>query len=488
MKKIIIMFFLMTILSFSVSAETIDLSGVDPIIDDYNSGSIDIAQFVVYVNSYLKEQYQELEKEGHFEGFNANDIKQMFGGVGEDSYVMKETKDFGVMFGSYKGNEGYSIVWGLPPSQKAIDKAISEAEQSYANSIIQEEQSKIDISEETEEIERLESEKERILQTISDKEDEEIVANLKDELNNINEQIAAVNVRLDDKQDILDGNVPVDFGDLDIESVICEARYKEEIKIRKLLEEAMPDFPGWYFGEFKKGVDNYFSIASGHQYLMHVIDSNLGAIRDGCVKNKEGYGSIDIDHETDSERFKVWQEGDETFYEFYFMPSKDMMKKILETKITDPTASSSGYSTGNQDARMEKIKKLADKYGGSFDAIVKIVDSNGNNILYKHVTINPEVIIASKTVSENPEDIDVSLEIDYDRMYDYMEYISKDVQGTKPINADWNKNSKSGNVGHVFGILSKGFGMWINGVKVKPVSEAPGLILNLKLITEAFSD
>ncbi len=487
MKKIELIVFLMIILSFSVSAESIDFSGVDSKIDDYNSGSIDIAQFVAYVNSYLKEQYQELEKEGHFEGFSENDIKDMFGGVGEDNYIMKETKDFGVVFEPYLNEGKYSIIWGLPPSQKAIDKAIQEAEQSYADKIIAEEQSKIDISEETEEIERLEIEKERILQTISDKEGEEIVANLKDELNKINEQIAAVNARLDEKQEILDGNVAIDSYDIDIEEVICKARYKEDIKIRKLFEEAMPDFPEWYFGEFKKGVDNYFSIASGHQYLMHVIDSNRGAIRDGCVKNKESIGVIDIDYETDSEKFKVWEEGDETFYEFYFMPSKDMMKEIIETKITDPTASTSSIRGMND--RMEKIKKLADKYGGSFDAIVKIVDGEGNNMLYKHVTINPDVIITSKTVSGNyDKDIDVSLEIDYDRMYEYMEYISKDVQGTKPINANWDKNSNSGNVGHFFGILSKGFGMWIKGVKVKPATEVPGLLFNLKLITEALSD
>jgi hypothetical protein len=481
------MLFLITILSFSVSAESIDFSGIDSIIEDYNSGSIDIAQFVVYVNSYLKEQYQELEKDGHFSGFSESDIKNMFGGIGEDDYIMKETKDFGVMFESYKGDEGYSIIWGLPPAQKAIDKAIQKAEQSYANEIVEEEQNKIDISEETNEIERLESEKERLQQTISDKQGEDIVEDLQEELNDINEQLSIVKARLDEKQEILEGNVPIDNYDIDIEKVIHEARYKEEIKIRKLLEEAMIDFPEWYFGEFKKGVGNYFSISSGHQYLMHVIDSNIGGIRDGSGKNKGDYGVIEINYETDSEKFKVWEEGDETFYEFYFMPSKEMMKEIIETKITDPTASTSSVRGMNN--RMEKIKKLADKYGGSFDAIVKIVDDGGNSILYKHVTINPDVVITSKTVSgHSEEDIDVSLEIDYDQMYEYMEYISKDVQGTKPINANWDKNSKSGNVGHFFGILSKGFGMWINGVKVKPATEVPGLLFNLKLITEAFSD
>lgn len=99
------------------------------------------------------------------------------------------------------------------------------------------------------------------------------------------------------------------------------------------------------------------------------------------------------------------------------------------------------------------------------------------------------MIIASKTISEiSEEEIDVTLEIDYDKMYKYMEYISKDVQGTKPINADWNKNPKNGNVGNTFRIISKGFGMWIKGVKVKPITEAPGLIFNLKLITEALGD
>ncbi len=431
-KKVLVPFVFLVFVSLVVfvSAETIDFSGVDSIIEEYNSGSIDIAQFVVNVNIYLEAQYQDLEKEGHFEGFDKNDIESMFK---DEKPLMKNTKDFGIMFEPYKTKEGYTILWGLPPSQKAVDNAIREAEESYAEAIINEIQIKEDIP--------------------------------KEEIN-------------------------IDFSEFDIEKVICQARYKEEIKIRKLFEEAMPEFPKWYFGEFNKGVDEYFSMSSGHQYLMHIIDSNKRAIIEGenCVDNKEEYGVIEINHEIDSEKFKIWEKEDETFYEFYFMPSKEMMKEIIETKITDPTASSSGYSNGNQNARMEKIKKLADKYGGSFDAIIKIIDSEGSVILYKHVTINPDVKITSKTVSEDPEDIDISLEIDYDKMYDYMEYISKDVQGTKSMNADWDKNSNEGNVGHTFGILSKGFGMWINGIKIKPVTEVPGLIFNLKLITEAFSD
>lgn len=484
MKKTVFPFFLMIVLSFSVSAEHIDFSGLDAIIDDYNSDSIDIAQFVVYVNSYMKSQYQELEKEGNFEGFDEADIRQMFG---DEEYIMKSTKDFGVMFEPYLSQEKYSIIWGLPPSQKAIETAVFEAEQNYAHSIIEKEQGKIDTSEDLSRLKALEAEKENIQNVMRDKQGEDIVATLKAELDDINKQIVDVNAQLDEKQEILKGNVPVDFGNVNIETVICKARYEEEIKIRKLLEEAMPGFPEWYFGELKKGAEDYFLTASGHEYLMHIIDANLMAIRDGCVKNKGGYGSIEIHHETSSEKFKVWEEGDDTLYEFYFMPSQEMMKEIIETKITDPTASISSSSRANE--RMEKIKKLADKYGGSFDAIVKIVDSEGNSILYKHVTINPDVIITSKTVVDHSEEeIDVSLEIDYDQMYEHMEYISKDVQGTEPINANWDKNSKSGNVGHFFGILSKGVGMWIKGVKVKPVTEVPGLLFNLRLITEAFSD
>ena len=429
MKKALLTLFLLTLFSFSVSAQSIDLSGVDSMIEDYNSGSLDIAQFVVYVNSYLKSQYQELEKRGHFEGFDQADIRQMFG---DEEYITKQTKDFGVMFEPHESEGKYTIIWGLPPSQKAIDRAIQEAEQSYADKAISEEQADSNISKK---------------------------------------------------------GIQIDFHDLDIGDIICKARYDEYVKIRLLFEKAMPGFPRWYFGEFKEGADNYFSIASGHEYLMHELDSNMKGIREHeiCAEDKQSIGVIEIDYETDSEKFKVWQEGDETFYEFYFMPSKEMMKEIIETKITDPTARSSGYSDSNQ--RTEKIRKLSDKYGGSFDAIVKIVDSEGNGILYKHVTINPDVIITSKTAADySEEEIDVSLEIDYDRMYEYMEYISKDVQGTKAINADWDKNPNGGNMGHLFGILSKGFGMWIKGVKVKPVTEVPGLIFNLKLITEAFSD
>ncbi len=475
--------FLLIILSFSVSAETIDFSGMDSIVSDYNSGSIDIAQLITNVNRNLKSQYQTLEKDGHLEGFTDADVEQMFEGKNE---IVKRTKDFNLRFEPYKSEGKYFVIWGLAPSQKAIDNKVGAAKDFYVETKLQQKKDAIDTSSEEEEVENLKRQKIQKLKEIKNKENENITEGLKNEVTQLEDEILELEYQIEEEHNIEKGDIVMD---IDEEQAICSARYDENVKIRKLFEESVPDFPKWYFDQFKKGVDDYFSMESGHSYLMNQISENLEAINEleSCADSKANLGKIEVDYDMGSEKFKIWEKDGEIYYQFYFMPSKAMMKEIIETKVENPSVSATGYRL-DEGGRMKKIEKLAGKYGGSFDTVVKIVDNAGNNIFYKHITINPDVIISSKTVSENPEDVDVTLEIKYDAMYEYMEYVSKDVQGTKPLNADWEKNGDSLSAKDLLGILTKGFKLWITGVKVKPITEVPGLLFNLGLITEALGE
>jgi hypothetical protein len=496
MKKIILGFIVViaTILfSYSVYAQNINFSEIDSLVKDYDSGGIDISQFVVYVNQFLKTEIASFGD--NFEGFTENDAKTILKNnsteKGNQEMITKKTKDFDLLFSFYKGknNKYYSIVFGIAPKSDNINKTFEEKEQEYAENIIEKEQSKVNISKELKDIEDLEYQKQEILNTIEDKEDEDIINDLYSQINNIDNEMQTIKEKIDEKQQILDGMVEVDFKNFDADKVTCNARYNEEIKIRKLFEKSLPNFPIWYFNQFRKGVDEYFSIGSGHQYLMHVVSENKKEILklEKCVDTKQKINPIKVNYDEGTEFFKVWEKGEDVYYQHYFLSSKEMMQEIIETKIVDLSVETTEFDSSNKNERFKKIEKLASNYGGSFDAIIKIVDSSGNVILYKQIIINPEVIISSRTISSDL-DSDVIIEINYDHMYDYIKYISKDVEGNKEKNADWSKNKNESNTKHVFGILSKGFDFWVKGIKVKPITEIPKLLFNLKLITETFGD
>jgi flagellin-like hook-associated protein FlgL len=484
--------------SISISAETIDFSKVDYVVESYNSNKIDIAQFIVYVNSFLK---IELENFGDdFLGFTEDHKKEIINDyrknnpVKEDSeeinyeMIVIPTKDFDLLFNFYKGNNKlYSLIFGIAPSSKEINKKIKDAEEEFANKIISEEQSKIDISEENIDLKNLQDQKDNLLETINDLNEQEDTKELYSQINELDDQISQIKNQIDDKQKILDGEVNVDFSSFDVYEVICEARYDESINIRLLFEKALPNFPRWYFNEFKKGVDNYFKLASGHEYVLNQVSENRKEIKEleSCAKQERNIKSINIKYNEGSELFNIWEKNGEVLYQFYFMPSKEMMKEIIETKIIDPTAVDS--QTSESADKKDKIVKLAERYGGSFDAVIRIVDDE-RNILFKQLTINPEIIISSKDVFEDNDDADVVITLKYDKLYEYMEFISKDVQGTNEKNADFSKSKSSSNTKHVVGILSKGFNMWVSGVKINPITEVPKLLFNLKLITDIFGD
>ncbi len=495
MKKImliIVFTIFMTMFSFSVSAQTIDLTEIENIVDKYDSGQLDVAQLIVYVNAHLKLEISKLGED--FRGFKKQEKNLILEKEGnkqkENEMIVYPTKDFDLLFEFYKGNSDYySLIFGIAPSQKAIDNAIKDAEQEYVENIITEEQKNVDISKEVDELEDLESQKKELEDILADKEDEDVINDLLSQIQNVEEQMSYVKEQIDQKQEILDGQIGVDTSGFDVYEVNCNERYNQSIKIRYLLEDAIVSFPKWYFGEFRKGVDTYFRLSSGHEYLMHTIAENKNEINElkSCAYEKKNVGKINLNYDKETEMFKVWEEKDETYYQFYFLASKEMMKEIIQTKITDPTAKTTGYRLGGKD-RFEKIVSLSEKYGGSFDAIIRIVDSKKDMLLNKHLTINPEVIISSKTVYDESEDVDIVLEIKYDKLYNYIKYISRDVEGNQKKNADWSKNKSTNDVKHVIGILSRGFDMWITGVSVKPIIEVPKLLFNLRLITEIFGD
>jgi hypothetical protein len=78
MNKIIIGFVvIITTILFSCSAyaEYIDFSEINSLVKDYDSGSIDVGQFVVYVNQFFKLKIANFGD--NFKGFTENDKRIM---------------------------------------------------------------------------------------------------------------------------------------------------------------------------------------------------------------------------------------------------------------------------------------------------------------------------------------------------------------------------------------------------------------------------
>jgi len=469
------------------------MSSVQKRTAEYDSGKTDIAQMLVMIEHDVKKVYSELERntpDKHLDGFSESDFDSAFG---KKDNVFFYTKDFGVMLENYNGGEGNTLLINIVPSNKKIDIAIDEARNDYVNKMMNDTASKnADLDAKAD---KKQSEIDAIQKKIDS--DDELPAIMND-TTALDDQIK---ILIDEKNNLLDqkkekGDFHPDDDVIDAESIRCKNRFEETLKIRKLFEKALPDFPSWYFKLLRSDLDTYFNAASGAEFMMLKVMENGRSLKEDmkCFGKEDwsGVSKITINHEKETEEFfKVWEEENvkgywTTYYQYYFMPSKTMMREIIQKKIDNPSVSSSSGQGANE--KIKSIKKLADSYDGSFDVQIRIYDSD-KDLLNKQVTINPTVILSSKSVHGNQTKMDLDLEIDYDIMYEFMRYSIIDLEGDDVHKPDWvEKSVSSSNAWETFGVISKGFSTWIKGVKVRPIYEVPKLLLNLRNIIEIFGD
>ncbi|MCD4771542.1 hypothetical protein K8R30_03960 [archaeon] len=266
----------------------------------------------------------------------------------------------------------------------------------------------------------------------------------------------------------------------------CENEIESLVVIRKVLQkDTNNEFAKWYFEEFlQEDYDRILNGGNGFKEVLWRIIRNEEEISDRihCAETKEwpkGFKKIDITYKNNNTNVEVWEkfipvEWDNmrhytTLFKYSWMPDKELLKKLInykmaETKTIGPSAKDIAEIKSDE-GKMEIIKRLSEKYGGSLDVKLELTEED-ENIVLRYLQINPEEIV--KISEEIPEDIDISVKIDYDTLYNFINYMSYTMESDRIEGPRWIHIEEDGGPGKLFSVIGAVSKMWREGITIKP--------------------
>ena len=261
----------------------------------------------------------------------------------------------------------------------------------------------------------------------------------------------------------------------------CKFELQNLIKQREEFEKGFnQEFAKWFFEEYlANSAENWEQAASGifELYWKNVDNQREMAFRMKCmdktdIKDVMNYNLINIKYETEYGKLEYWEEAktvkipgmDEEvtiispYMKTWIFPSKEFieseMKKAMknhefpgspEDKMNRKneegmTAEEKGMI--KQDEKfMKMIRTMAEKYGGSLDAVVQFKDLATNEVvfnLYAQVNEN-DIIKMTPMLPEEVGEKDVTAEIDFEKIYELIYAQEKEMRGEQTESPPWDK-------------------------------------------------
>jgi hypothetical protein len=282
----------------------------------------------------------------------------------------------------------------------------------------------------------------------------------------------------------------------------CDSDIQNHVKLRKVLQKDINnEFAKWYFEEFLiEDYDKMINGDGGFKYVLEILTRNEEKIAQNfhCSENKTwpaGFEKIDITYINENTRVEVWEknipvEQDNaeyytTLYKYSWVPSRELLKglinyQISETDILGPSAKDVAKIKADA-GKMEIVNSLSERYGGSFDVKLELKDKE-ENVILKYLQINPDVAV--KLVDSIEEDPDISIEIEYDVLYDFISYISYEKEAERIYGPRWVHIGTVGGPGDFFGVLGAVSKMWREGITIKPRYALLKLLFNSKSVIQ----
>jgi hypothetical protein len=284
----------------------------------------------------------------------------------------------------------------------------------------------------------------------------------------------------------------------------CENEIQSLVKMRKVLqEEVNQEFAEWYFEEYLvEDYDRMINGAKGFQYVLELLTRNEEQISQNlhCSETGEwpdGFESIDITYINNHTHVEVWEknipvEWDQTtyyttLYKYSWVPSRELLKGLINYRLSE--IDTFGPSAGDvarikADAgQMEIVNALSENYGGSFDVMLELKDEQ-DQIVLKYFQVNPNVTV--RIVDSIEEKPDISVEIEYDALYDFISYISYEIDGDKIKGPNWVHMTDRSGPGKFFGVIGAIRKAWREGVTIKPRYALLKLLFNSKNVMGLF--
>jgi len=280
----------------------------------------------------------------------------------------------------------------------------------------------------------------------------------------------------------------------------CESEIQSLVNMRKVIQKDFnEEFIQWYFNEFVG--EDYSKIINGGGGLQEVVWKLIRIEEEvsnqlHCSETGEwpgGFEKIDLDYSEGEVHFEVWEkfipmEGMDvdyytTMYKYYWAPDKEMAKKIIIYMINNefgPSAKDLARIKAD-DGQMALIENFANKYGGSLDIKLNLKEKEGDFEILRYVKINPEDIIG---IGEEEIKTDISIEIDFDVLYNFIISMSKRFEGEKINGPYWVQIHEDDGPGNFFGVIGSVSKAWREGITIKPKYALIKLFFNAKDITD----
>lgn len=265
----------------------------------------------------------------------------------------------------------------------------------------------------------------------------------------------------------------------------CTGKIESLVKMRQAFQESMDnEFARWYFEDFLgSDPEKIVNGESGFRKILEILTRNEEDISNNLFCSEitawpEGFESIDVTYRNNNTNVEVWEkripvEGSNikhwtTLYKYSWVPSRDMLKDMIQYKLSEQDTlgpSAKDVARIKADAgKMEIIDRLAGRYGGSFDVNIEMIDEN-NTVVRKYMHINPDVAIE---VSDNTtEKEDITITIDYNVLYDFINYMSFTMEGDEIRGPNW-VYLEEGGPGKFFSVIGALSKFWREGVEIKP--------------------
>jgi hypothetical protein len=280
----------------------------------------------------------------------------------------------------------------------------------------------------------------------------------------------------------------------------CENEIQSLVKMRKVLqEEVNNEFAEWYFEEYLvEDYDRMINGADGFKYVLELLTMNEEQISQNlhCSETgqwPEGFEQIDITYINENTHVEVWEknipvEWDQTtyyttLYKYSWIPSRELLKELINYQISETDTfgpSAIDVARIKSDAgQMELINSLSARYGGSFDVRLELKDED-DQIVLKYFQVNPDVTV--KFVDSIEGKPDISIDIEYNALYDFISYVSYGQDRNQIKGPNWVHVGNRGGPGNFFGIVGAFRKAWREGITIKPRSALLKLLFNSRNI------
>lgn len=264
----------------------------------------------------------------------------------------------------------------------------------------------------------------------------------------------------------------------------CKSDLENLLKQRAEFEKGFNyEFVKWFFDDYlANSAEDWEQHVSGIFEVYWKNTDNLReiAMRMNCLDINEFpvQNLISVQYESEYGMIEYWEElktvkmpeldGKEItivspYMKFWIFPPKEFLKYEMKKAMTSgefPGSPEDKMERKNEEGLtedeknfikqnsgfMDKITKIAEKYGGNLDLVLQLKDFETNEVVFNlYVQVNQNDIIKMQPML--PEEVpseDVRVEVDFQEVYDLVYSMEKEMQGEQIESPPWDKKSQKG--------------------------------------------